>query len=65
MCNVTGRCRTPLAHKVSVLRAHCADGTAGIRPEVSVTWMSPLILDDLANRKHDRDPRDAGGRHSL
>jgi F420-dependent oxidoreductase-like protein len=42
MCNVTGDAAT-LAHKVSVLRAHCAD--VGRDPaEVSVTWMSPLIL---------------------
>jgi F420-dependent oxidoreductase-like protein len=41
-CNVTGDAAT-LAHKISVLRGHCAD--VGRDPaEISVTWMSPLIL---------------------
>jgi alkanesulfonate monooxygenase SsuD/methylene tetrahydromethanopterin reductase-like flavin-dependent oxidoreductase (luciferase family) len=42
MCNVTGDAAT-LARKISVLRRHCAE--AGRDPaEVSVTWMTPLIL---------------------
>jgi F420-dependent oxidoreductase-like protein len=41
-CNVTGDVAT-LARKIAVLRGHCAD--AGRDPaEVSVTWMTPLIL---------------------
>jgi F420-dependent oxidoreductase-like protein len=41
-CNVTGDVAT-LAHKISVLRGHCAE--VGRDPaEVAVTWMSPLIL---------------------
>jgi F420-dependent oxidoreductase-like protein len=41
-CNVTGDVST-LARKIAVLRGHCAD--VGRDPaEVSVTWMSPLIL---------------------
>jgi F420-dependent oxidoreductase-like protein len=41
-CNVTGDVAT-LAHKISVLRGHCAD--VGRDPaEVEITWMSPLIL---------------------
>src|ERR1700722_9084506 len=42
MCNVTGDAAT-LAHKVDVLRRHCAD-VGRDTAEVSVTWMSPLIL---------------------
>ena len=42
MCNVTGDVAT-LARKVDVLHRHCAD--VGRDPaEISVTWMSPLIL---------------------
>jgi F420-dependent oxidoreductase-like protein len=42
MCNVTGDAAT-LAHKISVLRRHCAE--VGRDPaEVDVTWMTPLIL---------------------
>jgi F420-dependent oxidoreductase-like protein len=42
MCNVTGDLAT-LARKVEVLRRHCAE--VGRDPaEVSVTWMTPLIL---------------------
>jgi alkanesulfonate monooxygenase SsuD/methylene tetrahydromethanopterin reductase-like flavin-dependent oxidoreductase (luciferase family) len=42
MCNVTGDAST-LARKIGVLRRHCAE--AGRDPaEVSVTWMTPLIL---------------------
>jgi F420-dependent oxidoreductase-like protein len=42
MCNVTGDAAT-LARKVEVLHRHCAD--VGRDPaEISVTWMSPLIL---------------------
>jgi F420-dependent oxidoreductase-like protein len=41
-CNVTGDAET-LARKVSVLHGHCAD--VGRDPaDISVTWMSPLIL---------------------
>jgi F420-dependent oxidoreductase-like protein len=41
-CNVTGDVST-LARKISVLRRHCAE--VGRDPaEVSVTWMTPLIL---------------------
>jgi hypothetical protein len=42
MCNVTGDAST-LARKVGVLQRHCAE--VGRDPaEVSVTWMTPLIL---------------------
>jgi F420-dependent oxidoreductase-like protein len=42
MCNVTGDVST-LSRKIDVLRRHCAD--VGRDPaEVSVTWMTPLIL---------------------
>jgi F420-dependent oxidoreductase-like protein len=42
MCNVMGDVST-LAHKVAVLRRHCAE--VGRDPaEVAVTWMTPLIL---------------------
>jgi len=42
MCNVTGDVST-LARKIDVLRRHCAE--VGRDPaEVSVTWMTPLIL---------------------
>jgi len=42
LCNVTGDAAT-LAHKVAVLRRHCAE--VGRDPaEVAVTWMTPLIL---------------------
>jgi F420-dependent oxidoreductase-like protein len=42
MCNVTGDAST-LARKVEVLRRHC--GEVGRDPaEISVTWMTPLIL---------------------
>jgi F420-dependent oxidoreductase-like protein len=41
-CNLTGDAAT-LAHKISVLRGHCAE--VGRDPgEVEVTWMTPLIL---------------------
>jgi alkanesulfonate monooxygenase SsuD/methylene tetrahydromethanopterin reductase-like flavin-dependent oxidoreductase (luciferase family) len=41
-CNVTGDV-AQLAHKIDVLRQHCAD--VGRDPaEVAVTWMGPLIL---------------------
>ena len=42
MCNVTGDVST-LSRKIDVLRRHCAE--VGRDPaEVSVTWMTPLIL---------------------
>jgi F420-dependent oxidoreductase-like protein len=41
-CNVTGNAAT-LAHKIEVLHRHCSD--VGRDPaEISVTWMTPLIL---------------------
>ena len=42
MCNVTGDVST-LTRKIGVLRRHCAEADSD-PAEVSVTWMTPLIL---------------------